>query len=212
MGSDLATMNPGDEDVRVGTLVTLLGNRAEFEAAFEAVGYVWDDAMSELLGATVEVVDRPKSGIFGLPECIQNSGQPVWWYPFSVIERIECEAQSQYQLDLASPTYRDELQAIFRRIDEDGNGSLDACEIKGALSSAGLSSALHEIQVIISDCDPEGIGVIEWSSFEAAMQQNSSAGEKGLVALVQAIALEMFGAPEPAAEEAAPEPPQSGWV
>ena len=70
------------------------------------------------------------------------------------------------QLDLASPTYRDELKAIFRRIDEDGNGSLDAREIKGALSTAGLPSptiqgsntwTTSEIQVIISDCDPEGV-------------------------------------------------------
>lgn len=34
--------------------------------------------MTKLLGATVEVVDRSKSGIFGLPKCIQvNEHAPV---------------------------------------------------------------------------------------------------------------------------------------
>ena len=34
-----------------------------------------------------------------------------------------------------------------------------------------------------------GDGVIDWSGFETAMQQNSSAGEKTLVALVQVACL-----------------------
>ena len=74
--------------VVVGCRVKLIADKTAFKHAFEHVGYVWNDAMVELLGQTVTVVDRPEPGIFGLPKSDANSGQPVWWYPFAVIAEI----------------------------------------------------------------------------------------------------------------------------
>ena len=49
--------------------------------------YIWDDSMVMLLGQIVEIVHVPEPGFFGLPECIPDSGQPIWWYPENIIER-----------------------------------------------------------------------------------------------------------------------------
>jgi len=76
---------PSEKTVKVGTRVTLITDRVAFKNAFNSVNYIWDDAMTSLLGQTVTVVDRPQPGIFGLPKSDARSYQPVWWYPFSVI-------------------------------------------------------------------------------------------------------------------------------
>jgi predicted RecA/RadA family phage recombinase len=77
-----------EANIQVGTKVKLISDRAAFERAFNSVGYVWDNAMEKILGEVVEVVDRPQTGIFGLPKSDPNSWQQIWWYPFSVIECI----------------------------------------------------------------------------------------------------------------------------
>jgi hypothetical protein len=90
-----------EESVKVGTRVRLVADRAAFEIAFQNVGYrsdaqshrhfltyVWNDAMTALLGATVTVVDRPQPGVFGLPKSAASSQQPVWFYPFAVIDSV----------------------------------------------------------------------------------------------------------------------------
>jgi len=79
---------PSEKTVKVGTRVTLISDRDAFKNAFNSVDYIWDDAMTTLLGQTVTVVDRPQPGIFGLPKSDTRSGQPVWWYPFYVIDCV----------------------------------------------------------------------------------------------------------------------------
>jgi len=74
-----------EKTVKVGARVTLITDRVAFKNAFNSVNYIWDDAMTTLLGQTVTVVVRPQPGIFGLPKSDTRSNQPVWWYPFSVI-------------------------------------------------------------------------------------------------------------------------------
>ena len=79
--------------MKVGYCVTLLDDEAAFRRAFDSVGFRWNPAMVALLGQTVKVVTREvggryKPGIFGLPESEAGSGQPVWWYPFSVIYSV----------------------------------------------------------------------------------------------------------------------------
>jgi hypothetical protein len=77
-----------ESTVKVGTKVRLISDKDTFRKAFNAVGYVWDNAMEKILGEVVEVVDRPQTNIFGLPKSDPNSWQQIWWYPFSVIECI----------------------------------------------------------------------------------------------------------------------------
>jgi len=80
-----------DDTVLVGSKVRLRRDRVAFERAFEGSSYRWDDAMQAIVGTQQVVVDRPSAGIFGLPECTAGSGQPVWWYPISVIEHVITE-------------------------------------------------------------------------------------------------------------------------
>ena len=53
--------------------------------------------MKKILGKEVTVVDRPRAGYFGLPNSLTepNSGQPVWYYPFSVIEGVQLSSNTQ---------------------------------------------------------------------------------------------------------------------
>jgi len=67
----------------------LIANREAFQKAFDAVPYIWDDAMVSLLGQKVTVVSRVSPGIFGLTKSDARSNQPVWYYPFSVITCVE---------------------------------------------------------------------------------------------------------------------------
>lgn len=84
-----------EQTVKVGSRVTLITDRVAFENAFNSVNYIWDDAMTTLLGQTVTVVDRPQPGIFGLPKSDVSSHQPVWWYPFSVIACVNDVPQQE---------------------------------------------------------------------------------------------------------------------
>jgi len=82
-------LDPSEENVKVGTHVTLIANREAFQKAFDAVPYIWDPAMVSLLGQKVTVVSRVSPGIFGLTKSDARSNQPVWYYPFSVITCVE---------------------------------------------------------------------------------------------------------------------------
>ena len=93
-GDRVERVLPSEDNVQVGSYVTLIADEAAFRRAFNTVGYRWDDAMVALLGQTVEVVRRRGPGIFGLPESAARSGQPVWFYPFSVIVSVEVKGEA----------------------------------------------------------------------------------------------------------------------
>jgi len=85
----LDCLERSEKNVKIGSRVTLIADRQAFQNSFNNVPYIWNDAMTSLLGQTVTVVDRPQSGIFGLPKSDPSSNQPVWWYPFSVIACVK---------------------------------------------------------------------------------------------------------------------------
>jgi len=85
----LGCLEQSEKNVKIGSRVTLIADRQAFQNSFNNVPYRWDYAMTSLLGQTVTVVDRPQSGIFGLPKSDPSSNQPVWWYPFSVIACVK---------------------------------------------------------------------------------------------------------------------------
>jgi len=92
-----------EQTVKVGARVRLITDRVAFENAFNSVNYIWDDAMTTLLGQTVTVVDRPQPGIFGLPKSDTSSHQPVWWYPFSVIACVIDQPGQSSEYDTYDP-------------------------------------------------------------------------------------------------------------
>jgi len=74
---------------KVGDTVHLKASKEAFLAAFEgSSNFVWDDGMEAILGTDQPVVELKGPGAFGLKEARAERGQPVWWYPFSVIEKI----------------------------------------------------------------------------------------------------------------------------
>jgi len=77
-----------EETVKVGSQVTLPKDPHWFQMAFNNTFYRWDDAMVNLLGQTVTVVDRSEPGIFGLPKSDPHSDHPIWWYPFSLVVSV----------------------------------------------------------------------------------------------------------------------------
>jgi len=85
----LGCLEQSEKNVKIGSHVTLIADRQAFQNSFNNVPYIWNDAMTSLLGQTVTVVDRPQSGIFGLTKSDPSSNEPVWWYPFSVIACVK---------------------------------------------------------------------------------------------------------------------------
>lgn len=52
--------------------------------------YVWDDAMSDILGTTLEVMEVREDGrIIGLLQAIAGGGYHVWFYPASCVSLQE---------------------------------------------------------------------------------------------------------------------------
>ncbi|KAH8069201.1 Ca2-binding protein [Aureococcus anophagefferens] len=58
-----------------------------------------------------------------------------------------------------------EYRAIFAACDTDGNGTLDAEEVKGALSRAGQKCSDAEVQSLIGEVDKNGDGVVDFAEF-----------------------------------------------
>jgi len=84
------TVEPSEDTMVVGSIVSLISDRAEFQMALEKAGLQWDDAMEGLLGATQEVVDLHaiETDIFGLPASDPKSKEAVWWYSFGVVGAV----------------------------------------------------------------------------------------------------------------------------
>jgi len=99
-------------DLKEGTVVRLISDEALFKRAFKDSGYRWDKGMRKILGteqivvqspgvrssdrpslrgrpvgrSTIYVGSNPTATVFGLEEATAGSGQPVWYYPLSVVE------------------------------------------------------------------------------------------------------------------------------
>jgi hypothetical protein len=153
-GLIVAKMEPTEENVIVGCYVKLRSNASEFQRAFDNCEYCWDDSMTTILGKEVCVLDRPQPGIFGLSECIHNSGQPIWWYPFSVIESVKMSRQEN---EVKPRTVREFLASLGLE-----NEVLSkATEILG---SEGVT--VEQLETVVDDEDLQEIG-IEKAAIEA---------------------------------------------
>ena len=63
-------------------------------------------------------------------------------------------------------------RAMFRKYDEDGNGTLDVDEFVGAMRELGLGTTEEDAQIIFGSFDHDGGGTIDIDEFmEAYMDQ-----------------------------------------
>eukprot|EP00588_Corethron_pennatum_P015131 CAMPEP_0194269292 /NCGR_PEP_ID=MMETSP0169-20130528/3477_1 /TAXON_ID=218684 /ORGANISM="Corethron pennatum, Strain L29A3" /LENGTH=142 /DNA_ID=CAMNT_0039010883 /DNA_START=81 /DNA_END=509 /DNA_ORIENTATION=+ len=78
-----------EETVQVGSVVRLYASESLMREAFDNDDYfIWHNSMMKILGTEQEVLDRPMEGYFGIKASIEDRVQPIWFYPFSVIEDV----------------------------------------------------------------------------------------------------------------------------
>jgi Ca2+-binding EF-hand superfamily protein len=58
-----------------------------------------------------------------------------------------------------------EIQEIFQLVDSDHSGAIDAHELLTILTTVGIKSNQSEIDNMISECDPDNTGEIDFESF-----------------------------------------------
>ncbi len=71
---------------------------------------------------------------------------------------------------MSAPT-EDQLREVFNTFDADGNGSIDATEIKAVCESLGLEANATEVEALIKQADEDGNGKIEFEEFKRAVLQ-----------------------------------------
>jgi hypothetical protein len=61
---------------------------------------------------------------------------------------------------------RERSAEIFKEMDADGNGSIDATELKGAFARAGVELTSKEVSAMMTEADEDGDGLIDAVDFE----------------------------------------------
>ena len=118
-----------EEEIKVGSVVQMISSASELALAFRGIGYAYVGTMSNVLGKTVTIVDRPRNRIFGLPSSVYSYPQPIWWYPFTAIKSIisteplsppelptnHCLQQEEYSVLTVNAYVNTELRGIKER-------------------------------------------------------------------------------------------------
>ena len=103
-----------------------------------------------------------------------------------------------------------DIKQIFKSIDEDGSGSIDASELMRALILAGKRPTREQVEKLLAKHDADGNGTLEFHEFEEMIQNwdaednstvgsENSGGRGGGTAALEAD--EPTGPPATASEE-----------
>ena len=71
-----------------------------------------------------------------------------------------------------------DFRRIFRDLDEDGSGTLEAHELQQALKTLGITVPRSDIARIVNRYDFEGLGGMRYADFVSFMESNDERGEK----------------------------------
>lgn len=74
----------------------------------------------------------------------------------------------QILIKMVNPKEVEELQEEFKKIDTNGDGTLDVKELRDAVSSVHPDMPAKDIQRIVEEIDANGDGVIDYQEFIAA--------------------------------------------
>ena len=69
---------------------------------------------------------------------------------------------------MSAPTEA-QLREVFDAFDQDGNGSIDAKEIRAVCDQLGLEADASDIEDLIKKADTDGNGKIEFNEFKNAV-------------------------------------------
>ena len=59
----------------------------------------------------------------------------------------------------------DEMREAFRVFDQDGNGYISAAELQSVMASLGEKLTPQQVQDMISECDTNGDGQIDYNEY-----------------------------------------------
>lgn len=68
-----------------------------------------------------------------------------------------------------TPYNLEELRAVFRAFDRDGNGFITAAELAHSMARLGAPMRMNELAAMIQEADTDGDGRISFTEFAAAM-------------------------------------------
>ncbi|KAK8687662.1 hypothetical protein V6N13_086464 [Hibiscus sabdariffa] len=68
---------------------------------------------------------------------------------------------------------QEELRAVFRMFDRDGNGFITAAELAGCMAKLGHPLTYKELTQMIREADFDGDGVISFSEFSSVMEKSA---------------------------------------
>ena len=63
------------------------------------------------------------------------------------------------------------MREVFRLVDRDESGEIDAEEISKLLEIVGMRAEPQKVRVIMEECDANGSGAIEWAEFLETMKR-----------------------------------------
>ncbi|MED6110373.1 hypothetical protein PIB30_008477 [Stylosanthes scabra] len=69
---------------------------------------------------------------------------------------------------------QEQLLAMFKCFDRDGNGYISAAELAGAMAKMGQPLTYRELTEMIKEADTDGDGVISFNEFAAIMSRSAS--------------------------------------
>lgn len=125
----------------------------------------------EQLEALIQKADTNNNGLIEFSEFVSL-----------VAPEKEMEAEAEAQIEKRTPYTEEQLRAIFRLFDRDGNGYITAAELAHSMARLGHALTVKELTGMIKEADTDGDGQISFAEFSkaissAALDNTSSAWE-----------------------------------
>ena len=99
------------------------------------------------------------------PTCSQQ-------FSFDATTAVALGCCSTCNVDAMSAKEVDDLIGLFKKFDQDGDGSIDQSELKALLHVSGIDATDAQVATVLADDDTDGDGRIEFAEFVGIVHQN----------------------------------------